>query len=657
MSTVKTKKDLRSRQLLLLAPLLVAPLLAFTGTSPVSRPEIELVTKGGQIEWAFNSDVLDPLGVHVSINHAETENADALFRDAYQRMHAHIAQTAGIVALLRGAQLAQIEHGMLETRDGPLLTTPAGQIDLRQARLKPVASTFSFTVTDRRGKIWATLDHPHYGLTPDGNHLWMRSFDVHVGRAMAELLGEKRLAGTIIGNLSFSLPIVRKHNVVTPTSLDSSSCKVVWPSSGHPVDLHLLNLSHDPTLGGLPDSVTVLRCGVPTSEGIFTSCTVHGTNGFVVISTDAAIKNYGTTTVPWYAMFRKSSPPYGNDQHPYLFMNLYRIDSDGWIQQIGASGVKHAYYPDNFGCYCPAGSMSYPTCKETYAAGTNDAPVVLGPRKEIIPATGQWGRCGSVFDPPCSGKLDPSYPIRDRGFKYRLKVLEADLSKTLHPNSRYQFEYGYVVRDEKNAELAVAHRSLVPEKTSTKWGVRWTISATDFSLGPAINAWVDPKLHSDEAINQRIATRFGHVRVAAVARKTGPGQYYYTYVVLNEDLASVKTTGVEPNLHIVSSHGLDGFDVEIQPDVTVQNPRFTDLDTIKSNDWHVDTNAGEVSWRSVGDNDLTWGTMFTFGFGANAPPVRVMAHLRVAGSSAILTVQTIGPRQQMKNVGDTVDMN
>ena len=39
--------------------------------------------------------------------------------------------------------------------------------------------------------------------------------------------------------------------------------------------------------------------------------------------------------VPWFTKFTGPFPPYNNDQHPYLIWNMYRIDSNGKMEQIG----------------------------------------------------------------------------------------------------------------------------------------------------------------------------------------------------------------------------------------------------------------------------------------------------------------------------------
>ena len=56
--------------------------------------------------------------------------------------------------------------------------------------------------------------------------------------------------------------------------------------------------------------------------------------------------------------------------------------------------MKHAFYTVNFNCPCGGGHVLYPTCEDVYSSFTNDDSTNLGPRSEIVRATGIWGRCG-----------------------------------------------------------------------------------------------------------------------------------------------------------------------------------------------------------------------------------------------------------------------
>lgn len=82
---------------------------------------------------------------------------------------------------------------------------------------------------------------------------------------------------------------------------------------------------------------------------------------------------------------------------------------------IGRSGLNYAFVTINNGCTlgCPpppaadANQVLYPNCTDSYTVTTNDTNEFPGPRAELIPASGIWGRCGSVFDPRCDGAANP----------------------------------------------------------------------------------------------------------------------------------------------------------------------------------------------------------------------------------------------------------
>jgi enamine deaminase RidA (YjgF/YER057c/UK114 family) len=319
-------------------------------------------------------------------------------------------------------------------------------------------------------------------------------------------------------------------------------------------------------------------------------------------------------------MFSKPAEPYGNDQHPFLYWNLYRFDPDGSIRQIGASGVKHAYFPDNFGCNCPSALVSFPQCKETYAAGTNDVANVFGPRGEIIPNKGIWGRCGSVFDGSCDGVRDPAYPPKDDGYAYRLAVREEDLLPMLHPKARYVFEYAYVIRDQANPELSMAHRTLRPSKVPTASGVRWSTAAIDFDQGPAINAWISPIKPSARAANQRISTPYGAFRVAASVTALTKGLFRYDYALLNEDFAIASTTGQEPNLRIADSRGLDRIEVHIRSKDISPVQTSVAFGNNAPSVWAVDAHPNLVAWTAPEHHSLGWGMLVSFSLVTKSAP-------------------------------------
>jgi len=563
----------------------------------------------------------------------------------YATLITHIAQTSSLNVTRIGRHVEGISGGVIELHDGPRFLIPDGEVDLRLARLKVEnPPSFALAIFDRSGKIWASLDHPHYNLTADDHEFWMKDLDLHIGPALASALGNQALTSEVIGSASLNLPIVSKHAAAPSLSTVDRRCSLDWPSPTNRVDLKMILLDHDPELGGLMDSITVMRCGISTVSG-YQPCTSTSTEGWVVMAPDATVKNVGTTAIAWHPMFSPPTPPYNNDQHPFLVWNLYRIDGDGTFRQIGRSGVKHAYYADNFSCSCTAQSAAYPQCEETYAAGTNDTPNSLGPRNEVIPATGQWGRCGSIFDPDCTGHLDVHYFEHDDGYRHRLAVRERDLLPVSNPDARYLFEYEYVVRDQSDPEHTIAHRWVTPSKSVTKGGIHWSITPKSFGNGPAINEWVDPAHPASDSMNVRTSTPYGYFRVAVRTIRLPTGRYRYDYAVLNEDFAHSITSGVESNLRIVSAGGFDQFQIPMSANGDLSDFRFADADEDSSKDWTSSLSRDALVWHAPTGMSLEWSNVYTFSFTAAVKPAFGQVVLRAAqsGDSVIYTAEALVP--------------
>jgi hypothetical protein len=593
-------------------------LLLFTALFSSARSVERVETAGGTMTFIFNSDALAPLGIELDTSSPTTASINLTYGKRYQSTQTHIAQTSGLEVAAHGSRIDGIVGGFIELHDGPLLKIPQGIINWRLARIRPsTPPTLALSVTDRASRGWANLDHPHYGFSSDGRSLWMDDFDLRIGPDFAKVLGVPAAVNTVIGSVRLELPIIQRYAYDDPAARRTTTCKVEWPSASNLVDLNVILLDHDPELGGLADSVTVMRCGIPDGHGSYGTCTESSTDGLVVLAPDVAVVNAGTASIAWRPMFSPPRPPYGNDQHPYLFWNLYRNDPDGTFVQIGRSGVKHAYYADNFSCSCPALPASYPGCYETYAAGTNDMASSLGPRSEVLPATGQWGRCGSVFDSKCDGKLDQRYFAADDGYRHRLAVRESELLPGQHRGSRYVLEYGYLVRDQVDPEKAIAHRWIVPSKSPAPNGVRWSVTPISFAVGPAINAWVNPDHPQQGAMSRLLVSSAGRLRVAAVITKLPDGKYRYQYAIQNINYSPDDPIGEEPNLRATSSTGITEVALVLGRG-TAQSD--IELGNVAPSEWSAELRDDQAIWRSPAGESLTWGNMVSFAFVSRREP-------------------------------------
>jgi hypothetical protein len=344
--------------------------------------------------------------------------------------------------------------------------------------------------------------------------------------------------------------------------------------------------------------------------------------------------------VPWRQMFSKDCPPYGNDQHPYLTWNLYRVDATGALDQIARSGVKHGHIAENGDCVDYPGSNHIlgRGCTDAYGTGDNDVPAMLGPRSEIIPATGQWGRCGSIYDPECKGAMYHFKGYDD--FTYRLLVSESTLDPQENPGAHFYVEAWYVVRDDIDPYNSMA---VLPIKAT--WfptNHLWSVTADGpTTLGPMIDHWVDPGRTDGMSANREIVTKRGHIKVAVHVTKISADRYRYDYAVMNVDYSNARTAGYEPNLRITSTHGLTDFAVTVGSGVSIGQPEFHGLDSEFVPPWKCTIVPGAVTWHGSANAELTWGTLFHFSFESNAPPKP--ARVKVGAAPAVYSAVLIAP--------------
>ncbi|HET8648332.1 MAG TPA: hypothetical protein VFO85_22735, partial [Vicinamibacteria bacterium] len=298
-------------------------------------------------------------------------------------------------------------------------------------------------------------------------------------------------------------------------------------------------------------------------------------NGVVAISPSAVLKNVGVTDVPWRGKFSPPGPPYDNDQHPYLVWNMYRV-ANGALEQLGASGLKHAFLTLNTNCGCPSGNILWVNCEDTYGVGTNDSSGNVGPRKEISAFTGIWNRCGSIFDTNCDGLPNSAPPFSGPDDRRRLGVMETDLQT---PGAQYYFESWYVVRDDTNIFNTMGYRQVSPAFSGTAWTFGLL---TALIPGPVIDAWVNPANPGPLADSQRVVTEAGQLTLAVRATDLGGGRWRYNYALMNHDY----------------DRKVRSFAIPLPEGAVVTNTGFHDGDRNANTDWTATVNPGvEIVWQ------------------------------------------------------------
>jgi hypothetical protein len=500
-----------------------------------------------------------------------------------------------------GLRSGSLEIDALTLADRSGATTPP-------LRLVPVASnSLDWTLVDAKGAVWfhVTEGMRSPDLMRDGVRLV--TADLRVGPAFAAWRGidaEQQL----VGNFGLRLPLPAAAKVgVQPKSCAAPN----WPGTpGYVTDVMLVDLNR----------VDVLRCRrVGGSPGVCDG--PGGLEGEVVFVPSATLRNRleaDAADVPWYTKFTGDFAPYGNDQHPYLVWSMYRFDADGRIEQIARSGLKHAFATANELCIdatCPVnGHILGRGCQDLYNAGSNDFANALSSRAELVPATGIWGRCGSVYDDVVNATGDPGCDaVQDTGgafdgYLHRMLLRETEIDAALNPGATYYVDAWYVVRDDVDIFNTMGYRTLQPEYTFGAWRPG---TLGSFTVGPVIDRWVADAGALEARMSSPVVTDEGQARVASRVRRLPDGRYRYDYAIANFDFtrAVLDPTTTEPNIRIVSNRGLSALSVALPNGATVDASEFSDGDSDAANDWVGAEDSGRWRWVAPGGVTQDWGSL------------------------------------------------
>jgi hypothetical protein len=605
---------------------------------------------GGDVGIRWNRDLAADLGIHIA------PAVDRLAHRDWRGRELFVVRRAGSLDFrVENGHFRGFDGGYLQAQGGYRLHLADGDIDLTNFRMRPRAghpSDLDLVASD--GKVWFYLDHLMYELIDSGRRFAVREIDLRIAPELAARLHQPVAANLAIADMELTSDLLQRGTISTPAGScntdNGDNCN--WTGTAAPND-------------GTYEADLFMSSFTPQYSRCRGPCTGPGGSGEVVFTPSSSLKNnvnagsievtvpgqgdLGTSTalwaadIPWFTMFTGPNQPYGNDQHPFLIWNMYRVDADGLIEQIGRSGVKHAFVTVNGGSECP-----YPFshvlgrgCEDTYATGNNDSSSDLGPRSEIIPGTNQWGRCGSIYDPDCTGSYhDPGNDNYDQ----RLIVSESQLDASANPGATWMFESWYLAREDINIYNSMGTLDTVQHWTGSIWG----INSSNYTLGPAIDRWVDPVNPGVNAMNSELVAPAGHAKLAVKVTDLGSGQWRYDYAAMNFDYSNAKTEGAEPNLHVIANRGFDSFGVRIPQgaDVNVIATRFLDGDLDATNDWPVSTDNGRVVWTAPQGESLDWGTLYSFSLTVNAPPVAGDGRLHPAdaGEATHFDVATLVPQ-------------
>lgn len=632
------------------------------GEGPAAGTEQVWAAWGGTVGVRWNRELAADLGLRFE---APTSLLDGLSWMGHERFA--LRNSGSLEFHVANGNLSAFAGGSVQARGGYVIEVGDGRIDLSDFRLRPrEGDPLILDLVGADGKAWFYVDRLMYELVEDNRVLAVRAMDLRISAALAQRLGHAEASDWAIADMEMITEVQRQG-----ADLEPAGGGYKWHGTSAPggniyqADLFMqtFNAQYSRCNGCTGSS--------STSQLVFTpSSTLRNNVNNGTISATVPGDPLGTSTalyaadIPWWQKFSGIYPPYTNDQHPYLIWNLYRLNADGSIDQIGRSGVKHAFLTTNTGCIQNPGNSHVLGlgCTDTYGTGNNDSNNALGPRSEIIPATNVWGRCGSIYDTNCDGVAESS---GNTNYSQRLIVAESQVAASLNPGATYLFESWYLAREDINIYNSMATKSF-----SANWnGSTWPVSGNaNYRLGPAIDRWVDRDNPAPGTKNVEIATTEGHVQVAVKAIDLGNGAWRYHYAVMNHDFARAVTECLDPvpgptcrpgYVKVVHNYGLDRFRVSTAAGLTISDVSFSDGDLDASNDWNGVVAATAVNWTAPADpappagvpavrNPLNWGTLFRFSFVANAAPAVAGVHLHIAQAGGeddaeYLTTVVLGP--------------
>jgi len=347
--------------------------------------------------------------------------------------------------------------------------------------------------------------------------------------------------------------------------------------------------------------------------------------GIAAYSFATQICNSGNTALTW----RQAEP-----LHPVIGQNLFRL-KDGRFEQVGQSWLKHGFCALSeieAGC-APCQATNCNTlglgCADTYSASLND---------------GRTGGSKSEVSPTVGTHIAPVLISQGNNtIRGRLQARVADLSPELNPGAKYFIEGQYIASQDH-----LSGNSL----DNFGWReITFPVIHQPMATGPtdqgraAIYAWkaVDPAVQVNVVINTRegLGEIDAYYHLAYKATDLGGGQWRYDYALHNA----------------TSKQGAFAFQLPVPQSVNVSNFYFHDVDyhsgdPYDGTDWIPSHQNGAVRWEAsqtftenANANALRWGTMYTFGFEADAGPAPDMAAIDLfqPGMTAVLNSQVDVP--------------
>ncbi len=546
---------------------------------------------GGELKIMFFNDLLQDNGIKVlGIGKYDLSNWEKT------PFSMTIRNVGGLSLKVPYGNLIDIDKGALHLSGQFSWRTDSGLVEFNglslkaSSRYKKQGDVVAFEMVNDKGETLLYMDHVHALLDTRNNFLTMDNMDVSVSPLLAKQLGRPEMEGVVIAQAhaktNLTLPL---DGFVDINSLKGGSCtnRPLWPGEPRPSD-------------GQPAEADVALIGLEAQQRRNLG------NDKVVITPSARLKNVGDLNgadVAWYSKFSGTFQPYNNAQHPFLVWNMYR-EFDGRFEQIGVSGVKHAFLTINSNCLanCSNSHILWPGCEDIYGMGNNDSGGALGPREEIEAFGGLWEQQCSFFDQDCNNQMDPGGGSNSTD-ENRMVVDTGNLGVA---GARYFVSAWYVIRDDINIFNTMGYKEF--NVTVDVNGNAVMSALSNLQNGPASDQYVAPDtfdLVGGTASERILRAGEGHLTVAVKVQDMGGGLFRYNYMVENHDY--------DPQVQTIS--------VPLHDTTTMTDFEFVDTDEDANNNWNLLRSNNMLTLQAPTGNELDWGILYSFSFTVNAEPV------------------------------------
>lgn len=597
----------------ILAAVWLCWLILWVGPSQAGLPAEQVWTaSGGEVRLELRADYLPDFGLEIVHDGQTATRVVGVERVFTASDHLVIEAPYG--------NFERFVSGQLQLDTGWLIRHRGKEVRLDGLTLTPGLHENGHPTLEARdplGRHLLTFHHLHVAAEHHRSRLTIHNAGLTATPILAELLDFETLDNLALGMAWFDLQLAVPLGADTSGRGPSCADRPQWPQDGHKIDVAMWEMNQVAYQGR------------------------ESGTGRIKVAPDATLKNVGTGDVPWIPKFSAlGAYPYAPpDQHPYLVWNMYRI-SDDRIEQLGASGVKHAFFSLNFNCTinCGSGNILWPGCEDVYSAGTNDSNFNQGPRADVQASEGLFFSTCSFFDPNCTG----SQTQNSGSFENRLMV---DPGQLQTPDADYFLDAWYVIQHDIDIWNSMAHRRLNPAPAGTGWSFG---PLGPFNQGRALDQWVDPDNPGPNADHVAIVVPSatpeesypddmpqGHIHVAVKVIETSDG-YRYNYAVQNFDF----------------DRGIEAFRVPFPENAQLFDVRFGGVDGEPVDDWSIAVADGALNFEAPTGHALDWFRLFNFEFETNLAPVQSQITLDLGGDAVVptWTEAMLGPDAQLSPI-------